>query len=84
MPTFILHHLTQALNLVAVNRPASQHHFEAVVILGVVAAGDLNAAVTQGVGGEIKLRRGDHAYIDHFNTHIQQALYQRLCQGRAA
>ena len=80
MPTFILHHLTQALNLVPVNRPASHHHFETVVVLGVVAASDLYAAVAQGVSRKIKLWRGDHAHIDHFYTGVHQALYQRRCQ----
>ena len=40
---FGLHELAKRLNVVAIDRPATQHHLEAVVILGVVAACDLNA-----------------------------------------
>ena len=40
----------QALDLVAVDRAAGQHHLEAVVVLRVVAAGDLDAAACSRAG----------------------------------
>ena len=75
-PAFVLHHLAQALNFFAVNGAACHHHLEAVVVLGVVAARDLDAASAQGVGGEIKLRCGHHAHIDDVHTCIHQSLHQ--------
>jgi len=47
---------------------------------GVVAARDLNAAFTQSAGGEIQLRCGHHADIQHLYACLHQALYQRLRQ----
>ena len=80
LPSFVLHHLAQALNLIAVNSTTGHHHFEAVVVLGVVTAGDLNTAGAQGVGCEIQLRRGDHAHIDDLYPRVDQALHQGLHQ----
>ena len=66
-PVFRLHHAAQGLNFFAVNGAPCQHHLEAVVILGIVTASDLNAAAAQGVGSEIEHRGGHRTDIDHFD-----------------
>ena len=84
LPVFVLHHAAQALNFFAVNSASVHHHLETVVVARVVAAGDLYAAAAQGVCGEIQLRRGDHADINHLHARVYQALYQCLRQRGAA
>ena len=82
-PALFLHHRAKCLNLIAVNCPPSQHHFETVVVFRVVAASDLNAAAAQGIGRKIKHRRGDHANVDHVHTTCGQPADQRRAQGWA-
>ena len=74
----------QGLNLVTINGAALQHHLEAVVVFGVVAARDLNAAVAQGVRGKVEHGRGNHADINHLYAHIHQALNERSGKFGAA
>ena len=83
-PAFIGHDATQGLDVFTIDGAPSQHHFETVVILGVVAARDLDATAAQRVRGEIQHRGGDHAHVDHLQAHIDQALHQGCAQaGRA-
>ena len=88
LPRLIGHHLFKRLNVVAINRAASQHHFEAVVVFRVVAAGNLNARIGQRsgrpVGRKVKHGRGDHADINHIHTRSSQAAHQRSRQRRPA
>ena len=63
-----LHALAQVLHRVAIQGLAVQHHLEAVVVLGVVAAGDLNTVRAQGVGCEVQLRRSALADVDHLHA----------------
>ena len=82
-PGFVLHHLAQGRNFVAINGAATHDHFEAVVVFGVVAAGDLNAAGAQRVRREIQHGRGAHAHINHLHTRGHQTAHQSRRQGRA-
>jgi hypothetical protein len=76
------HQPAQLLDVLAVDRAAGQHHLEAVVVLRVVAAGDLDArgAAVPGArrGHVIEHRRGDGADVDH----VQPGRCQALDQGR--
>ena len=78
-PAFIGHGGAQSLDVLAINGAPSQHHLETVVILGVVAARDLNAAAAQRVRGKVQHRGGDHPHVNHHHAHIDQTLHQ----GRA-
>ena len=73
--------LAQALDLVAVDRAAGQHHLEAVVVLRVVAAGDLDAAVAAVLaargGHVVQHRRRHRADVDHVEPGRRQAADQR-------
>ena len=66
LPALLLHSVAQGLDFIAINSPPSQHHFEAVVIFRVVAAGDLDARCTQGMGSKIQHGCRHHAHINHF------------------
>ena len=55
-----------------------------VVVLGIVAARDLDAAAAQRAGSKVQHRRGHRAHIDHLDAGGHQAADQRLHQGRAA
>ena len=83
-PGFVHHHLAQGLDFVAVNGFAAHHHFEAVVITRVVAAGDLTTAAAQGASRKVEHGRGDHAHVNHLHTHLLQAAHQRVSQAGAA
>jgi hypothetical protein len=76
--------LAQRLDVVAVDGAATHHHLEAVVVLGVVAARDLDAAVAQRGGGEVQHGRGDHAHVDHVDARGHQATDERGRQRRPA
>ena len=80
LPILGLDALVQGLDLSAVNRPPSQHHFEAVVILGVVAAGDLDTAGAQRAGGKVQHGGGALANVDDRYPHVHQPGDQRLAQ----
>ena len=80
VPAFSFHHVAQGLNLITINRAATQHHFEAVVIFRVVAAGHLDTAFAQRVGRKIQDRRGHHACIDHLDACSDQTANQRCHQ----
>ena len=84
MPAFGFHHAAQGLNLIAINRPAGHDHFETVVVLGVVAAGDLNATAAQSAGRKIQHGCGDSAHVNDRHTGCTQAAYECSAQGRAA
>ena len=49
-----------------------------------MAAGDLNAAAAQRVGGKVQHRRGGHSDINHLQAGCNQAAYQRRTQRRPA
>ena len=83
-PAFGLYGLLERLNFFAVNGAAGQHHLEAVVVFGVVAAGHLNARGGQRVGREIQHGRGDHAHVHHVNAGFYQTVNQGRAQGLAA
>ena len=78
-PAFIGHGGAQSLDVLAIDGAPGQDHFETVVILGVVAARDLNAAAAQRVRGKVQHRGGDHPHVNHHHAHIDQTLHQ----GRA-
>ena len=78
LPVFSFHGLAQGLNFVAINGAALQHHFETVVVFGVVAARNLYAAVAQCVRCKVQHGRGHHAYVDHLHTCFDQTGYERL------
>ena len=77
----------QRLDLVAVDRTAGQHHLEAVVVLRVVAAGDLDAraaAVRAARGGHVVQHRCRHrTEVDHVQPGRCQPADQRRGQARA-
>ena len=75
-PAFALHHLAQGLNLFAVNRAAPHHHLEAVVIFGIVAARDLDAAFAERISRKVEQRRGHAAYVDHSHACLHQPAHQ--------
>ena len=80
LPAFIFDGLAQRLNLRPIDGTTRQHHLETVVILGIVATGDHDAAAAQRRSGEIQHRRGAHAHVNHINPHIHQPRNQRLTQ----
>ena len=82
-PAFGLHGLAQVLDVVAINGATRQHHFEAVVVFGVVAASHLDAATAQRVGCEVQHGRGDHADIDDGDARVLQPGHQCLGQSGA-
>jgi hypothetical protein len=77
----------QRLDVVAVDGAAGQHHLEAVVVLRVVAAGDLDAAgaaVFAARGRDVvEHRRGDRAQVHHVQAGGGQAADQRRAERRA-
>ena len=77
LPGLSLHHLAQTLDFVAINGAAAQYHFEAVVVLGVVAARHLDAALASGAGHKVQHGRGGQANVDDLNTSRHQTPYQR-------
>ncbi len=80
----VLDPLAQRLDPIAVQRLAGDHHLQAVVFGGVVAAGDLDAgAGSQEVRGEVEDRRGDHADVDHADAGRADAFDQGRRQLRA-
>ena len=83
-PVFGLHHAADRLDVFAIDGAPAQDHLEAVVVLGIVASGDLDAAAAQGVGCEIKHRGGHHADVDHVHTGLDQAADQRGAEHRTA
>ena len=83
-PALRLDDLPQALDFVAINRATRQHHFETVVVLGIVAAGDLYARAGLGIGCKIKHGRGDHAHVHNSYTSAGQAAYQCRAERSAA
>jgi hypothetical protein len=75
--------LAQRQDVVAGERVARQHHFQAVVVGRVVAAGHHDAAAgAEVVGGEVEHRRGDAADVDHVDAAFLQAARQRLGKRR--
>ncbi|MPM78480.1 hypothetical protein SDC9_125491 [bioreactor metagenome] len=83
LPCLFVHRAAQALDFLAVDGLARQHHLEAVVILGIVAAGHLNAALAQRGGCKVQHGRGDHAHIDHLDAHVHQPGHQLRRERRA-
>ena len=83
LPAFFFHGAAQGLDFLAINGAACQHHLEAVVVLGVVAARDLDAAGAQRVRREVQHGRGDHAHVDHFQARLHQALDEGCSQTGA-
>jgi hypothetical protein len=75
------------LDVVTVDGAAREHHLEAVVVLRVVAARDLDAAGAAVVGARrgdvVKHRRGDGAEVDDVEAGRGQAADQRVDQHRA-
>ncbi|MNM88790.1 hypothetical protein D3C81_1010130 [compost metagenome] len=79
--------LAQGLDLFAVDRLAGEDHLEAVVVGGVVAAGDHDAgggtdAVEFDVGAEVDHGGGDHAQVEHVQAGSTQAFYEAGDQVR--
>jgi len=78
--------LAQPLDLLAVDRAAGEHHLEAVVVLGVVAAGDLDAAraamSAARRGDVIEHRRRHHAEVDDVEPGRRQPPDQRRRKAR--
>jgi hypothetical protein len=72
------------LDLVAIDGAPAHHHLEAVVVLGVVAARDLDAAGAQRAGGKVEHRRRHHADVNHFQARSDQPAHQCPAQGGAA
>ena len=71
-------------DVLAVQRGAAQHHFQAVVLGRVVAAGDGHTRATAGqYRGEVHQRRGHHADVDHVHPGGTQPGRQRSRQRRA-
>jgi hypothetical protein len=68
------------LDFVPVDGAPAHHHLEAVVVLRVVAARDLDAAGAQRAGGKVEHRRGHHADVDHLHADRDQAARQRTAQ----
>ncbi len=79
-PALGLHDLSQALNFVTINGAATEDHFETVVVLGVVAARDLNPALAQGAGCEVQHGSCHSAHINHLHACGDQATHQRFNQ----
>jgi hypothetical protein len=72
------------LDLVPRERVPVDHHLEAVVIRGIVAAGHRDAAAAaQMVRGEVGDRRRRHADVDHGGAGSVHALRQRFGQRGA-
>jgi hypothetical protein len=84
LPALGLHGDAQVLDFVAINGAATQHHLEAVVVLGVVAARDLDAAVAQRVGSKVQHGGGDHAHINDGDAGVLQAGHQGFDQSGSA
>ena len=84
LPAFAFDSLAQRLDVVAVDGSALQHHLEAVVVLGIVAAGNLDTAVAQRVRGKVKHGRGRQADVDHLRAGVHQTGNQRGGQFRPA
>ena len=84
VPIFGLDDAAQALDFVAMNGSAIEHHLEPVVVFRVVAARDLDAALALRAGGKIKLGGGDHAHVDDPDPRLHQALDERRLQRRSA
>ena len=84
LPGLGFDHLAQALDFVAINGAAAQHHLETVVVLGVVATGDLDATLACGAGREVQHGRGGQANVDHLDACGHQAANQRCREFRAA
>ena len=82
-PAFALHGATQRLDLVAKDGTAIQHHLEAVVVLGVVAAGDLDAALAQRAGRKVQHGRGAGANVDHVQARLGQPELECRYQRRS-
>ena len=76
LPRLIFNDVLQGLDFIAINSPATQDHFETVVIFGVVAARHLNTAVAQGVRRKIKLGCGGQPHVNDFNANSHQAAHQ--------
>ena len=77
-PVFVLHDGAQGLDFIAVNRTPPQHHFETVVVFGVVASCDLYATGAQGACSKVQHGGRDCANIDDLDTHIYQPANQSL------
>ena len=61
----------QLLNRLSSQRVASQHHFKAVVVGRIVAAGNHHAAAFAMLpGGEIEHRCGHHADVEYINAAV--------------
>src|SRR5205085_1423587 len=59
-------------------------HLEAVVVLRIVAAGDLDAAGGERVGREVQHGRRDHADIDDVDAAGDEAAHERSGERRTA
>ena len=69
----------QILNLVASQRDASDHHLKAVVVFGVVTAGDHDAGLgLADAAGVIHQGRGYDANINYIQPRALNALVQSL------
>ena len=77
------HSVMQRLNFVAINRASGQHHFEAVVVLRIVAAGYLDTRCAKRAGSKVQHRRSHHADIQHIDTTGSQAAHERYRQRGA-
>ena len=80
LPVFSFHGLAQGLNFVAINGAALQHHFETVVVFGVVAARNLYAAVAQGMRGKVEHGGSSHANVDDLHACFYQPRHECGCQ----
>ena len=72
--------MVQVLYFVAINGAALQHHFEAVVVFGVVAACDLYAAIAQGMRGKVEHGGSSHANVDDLHACFYQPRHECGCQ----
>ena len=86
VPVAGLGHLAQLHDVRAEERPALEHHLEAVVIGRIVAAGNHDAAVdiVHAGFGIIEHRRRAEADLHHIAAGGGEALYQRRLQHRRA
>ena len=82
LPGFVFNGAAQRLDFIAKDGAAVEHHLEAVVVLGVVAAGDLDAGGTQGAGSKVQHRSGARANVDHVQAGFGQPQFQRRHQRR--
>ena len=77
-PGFVLHDDAQGLDFIAVNRTTPQHHFETVVVFGVVASCNLYATGAQGACSKVQHGGSGCANINDLYAHIYQPANQGL------